>query len=228
MISMRNNSKMVINRLKALVFVIPFCLFAGLLLASCSESSDEVEEFADWQNANQTKWNSIYSQAQQRVAAGDTSWKIIKNWSLESSLQSANTSYIVVHVLKEGTGSGCPMYTDSVRVHYKGRLIESTSYPNGYEFDSTWGKSSSTATAAPAQLLVSGMVDGFTTALQNMHIGDEWEVYIPWTLGYGTTAHNGIPAYSILIFDMQLVSYYRPGSVIPAVQAKQSPAWVTE
>jgi FKBP-type peptidyl-prolyl cis-trans isomerase FklB len=63
----------------------------------------------------------------------------------------------------------------------------------------------------PKTLLISSLVSGFATAVQNMHIGDRWLVYIPYDLGYGTTESSSstIPAYSTLVFDITLVAYYR-------------------
>ena len=62
---------------------------------------------------------------------------------------------------------------------------------------------------------VSGTIAGFGTALQYMHCGDRWMVYIPETLGYGSTAQNKIPAYSTIMFDVTLVDYFYPGEGIP-------------
>lgn len=208
------------NILKAMVAWIPLCLFTFLFFGSCAESNDEVEEFADWQAVNRKHWNSIYDRAKERVAAGDADWKIIRNWSYEPGERTDNTSDIVVHVLSKGTGAGCPLYTDTVRVHYKGRLMPSASHANGYVFDSSMGSATSYNTAVPARFAVGQLVDGFTTALQHMHIGDEWEVYIPWTLGYGTKKHTVIPAYSVLVFTIKLHSYHRPGRHVPDFKAK--------
>jgi FKBP-type peptidyl-prolyl cis-trans isomerase FklB len=213
---------------KGALFFLSFCLMTTLCFTSCSESDDTVEEYPDWQNYNSTQWNQIYADATQRIAAGDTSWKIIKNWSIEDSLHTENTAYIVVHVLNEGTGAGSPLYTDSVRVHYTGWLLPSTSYNTdgkGYMFDTSLPSGTTEETAAPAQFLVSGLTDGFATALQNMHIGDEWEVYVPWTLGYGTAGSSTIPGYSVLIFDIKLLSYYRAGYDVPDFKGKNG--WVT-
>lgn len=223
-------NKMMISILNGMVKFLPFCLFAFLLLTSCSESSEEADEFANWKGKNETYWNNLYATTQKKVAAGDAGWKIIRNWSLEDGLSTANTSYIIVHVLKEGEGKDTPLFTDSARVHYTGRLIASPSYAKGYEFDSSWGKATSASTAIPALFAINsaGLRDGFVTALQNMHIGDEWEVYVPWTLGYGAVKNGSIPAYSILIFNMQLVSFYRAGYDVPEAKAKQQPAWTTE
>ena len=156
----------------------------SMLFAACSESDDTGSEFDDWQNKNTTYWNALYAKAQDSVKAGNTNWKIIKNWSLEDSLQPPNTDYIIVHVKEKGTGTASPLYTDTVRTHYTGRLIPSASYPDGYQFDSSLGHAISMDEATPSKFAVSLVVDGFSTALQNMHVGDRWEVYIPYTLGY--------------------------------------------
>lgn len=213
---------------KRVMALLPCCLFAFSLLTSCSESSDEVVEFPDWQNYNTTQWNRVYAQAAERIAAGDPSWKIIKSWNYEDTLHGDNTSYIVVHVTRSGTGTKSPLYTDSVAVNYKGRLLPSTTYTDGYEFDSSWESATADSTTAPALFAVSAQNDGFATALQHMHVGDEWTVYMPWTLGYGTTDHNGIPGYSVLTFDMQLVSVFKPGTTIPPFSAKRQGAVLTE
>lgn len=210
------------------VVALPLMLFAFLLLpTSCSEESDEVEEYPNWEKTNTDYWNNLYAETTQRIAAGHSTWKIFKKWSLADTLHAANTQYIVVQVLSEGTGAGCPLYTDSVRVHYTGHLLPSTSYSAGYEFDTSFTNGSTEETSAPAQFLVSTLTDGFATALQHMHIGDKWKVYVPADLGYGSTGSGTtIPAYSVLVFDIQLVSYYRAGTDVPDFKAKQH--WVFE
>ncbi|MFA7065782.1 MAG: FKBP-type peptidyl-prolyl cis-trans isomerase, partial [Dysgonamonadaceae bacterium] len=52
---------------------------------------------------------------------------------------------------------------------------------------------------------VSGVVDGFSTALQHMKEGDKWEVWIPWQLGYGERGQSPIPGYTTLVFEIELV-----------------------
>lgn len=200
---------------KAILFM-AFCLSSFiLLLGSCSESDNTVEEFPDWQNTNATYWDKLYSETQTKVNNGDSSWKIIKSYSIEDSLTSPNTDYIIVNVLTAGIGSGCPIYSDSVRVRYTGQLLPSTSYSDGYTFDTTNKNGASNATAGVADFNVSGLTTGFATALQHMHIGDEWEVYIPWTLAYGESGSGSIPGYSVLKFKIQLIAYARAGTSLP-------------
>lgn len=218
---MTNTDHNHLQGMKRLLWSVPVLLLTILVAASCSDSDDGVEEYPDWQNHNLTQWNSLYAQAQQKIAGNDNSWKIIKNWSLQDSVKGANTDYIIVHVKSSGTGKGCPLYSDTVLVNYTGRLLPSTSYADGYQFDSSWHGATTAETAAPWKSAVRGVTDGFATALQHMHVGDEWEVYVPWTLGYGTTATSNIPAYSVLVFDIQLVNYYAAGESVPSFKAKR-------
>ena len=59
-------------------------------------------------------------------------------------------------------------------------------------------------------------IDGFTTALMQMHEGDRWMVYIPYNLGYGTETTDNIPAYSTLVFDLTMQAFYHAGEVVPS------------
>ena len=198
------------------MFFMAFCFSSFIfLLGSCSESDNTVEEFPDWKNTNVNYWDKLYAETQAKVTAGDASWKAFKSYSIEDSLQSPNTDYIIVNVLTAGKGSGCPIYSDSVRVRYTGQLLPSTSYPQGYVFDTTNKNGATDATAGVVDMKISDLTAGFATALQRMHIGDQWDVYIPWTLAYGESGSSSIPGYSVLKFKIQLLAYARAGASLP-------------
>lgn len=199
-------------------------LLAPLFLASCSEEDNTVEEFPDWENTNNAYFASLYNYA---AGVTDGSWKVIKNFTFNDDIEATAENSIVVEVLEAGTGSGCPMYTDSVLVDYRGRLLPSTSYEDGYVFDQSYDGDYNPATAKPAKLYVGGVVDGFVTVLQYMHIGDHWRVYIPYQLGYGEVDNGDIPAYSTLVFDIALRAYYRAGTPTGS-RAAVSGVWITE
>lgn|SRR5574344_429486 len=181
--------------------------------SACSEKDDTQEEYPDWQNANDTYFNNKYNAANAAIASGDSSeWHIFRNWTYTTSVSVDKN--IIVEVLKSGTGTTSPISTDTVCVSYQGRLIPSTTYTSGYIFDSTYSGVFDPKTAATVKFGVMSVVDGFTTALQRMHVGDRWRIYIPYTLGYGATAQSSIPAYSTLIFDVYLASYHHKGSTV--------------
>lgn len=211
-------------------------LLLGLLFfASCSEEEETVVEFPNWQATNEQAFQEVMTLAKEQTAAGNTSqWKVFLKWSLED--QTANMggfieeygdeNHIAVQVLEEGTGSGCPFYTDSVLIHYRGRLLPSTSYEEGYVIDESYTGDFNEQTALPVKLYMGDLIDGFATALMHMHIGDRWMVYIPYQLGYGTTESANIPAFSMLRFDMQLVGYYRANHKSRAGEPKGE--WIME
>lgn len=186
-------------------------------VTSCSESEEEDHELDNWEERNWAYFTDKYKTA---AAADDTTaWRIIRNWSLNEEAANDSDDFIVVEVLENGTGSGCPMYSDSVYVHYYGKLIPSDSYPDGYNFDGSYEGEFSAETCLPSKFGVNSLIDGFITALLNMHIGDYWRVYMPYSLGYGTVASGSIPAYSTLIFDIYLEAYYRIGVTVPVWKA---------
>lgn len=96
-------------------------------------------------------------------------------------------------VLHKGNPSGKTSGRNSVvTVHYTGKTI------NGRTFDSSRGG------VAPAFRL-RDLIPGWTIALQQMHPGDKWELYIPAEQGYGSRSVPGIPGGSTLIFEIELL-----------------------
>ena len=201
-----------------------FALLSPLVLASCSEDDNTVEEFPDWRNTNEAYFSDILSTAK---ANTDGSWTVFLSYALEDTIPTTDNDYIAVKVLRPSTGSGCPMFTDSVKINYRGRLVPSTSYAEGYVFDQSYVSDEPGKTSLPVKFRVGDLVTGFTTALQYMHIGDYWRVYIPYWLGYGSTGSTSIPAYSTLIFDIELKAYYRAGTEVPDTRASVG-EWITE
>lgn len=86
-----------------------------------------------------------------------------------------------------------PNRNSVVTAHYVGKTI------NGKTFDSSRGGT------APAFRL-RDLIAGWIIALQQMHVGDRWEIYIPAEQGYGKMNQPGIPGGSTLIFDIELLA----------------------
>ncbi len=206
------------------IILLLLAFLAPLVATSCSEDDNTVEEFPDWRNRNEAYFSDILNTA--KVNA-DGTWKTFLSYALEDTIPTTENDYIAVKVLRPGTGSGCPMFTDSVKINYRGRLVPSTSYAEGYVFDQSYVSDEPGKTSLPVKFRVGDLVTGFTTALQYMHIGDYWRVYIPYWLGYGSTGSTSIPAYSTLIFDIELKAYYRAGTEVPDTRASVG-EWITE
>lgn len=96
-------------------------------------------------------------------------------------------------VLSEGTGKQ-PVASDSVTVHYTGKLIDGTVFDSSVE------------RGAPATFGVTQVIPGWVEALQMMKEGAKWRLFIPSNLAYGPNgAGNVIGPNSTLIFDVELI-----------------------
>jgi FKBP-type peptidyl-prolyl cis-trans isomerase len=98
-------------------------------------------------------------------------------------------------VLTAGTGPK-PTASDTVTVNYRGTLV------NGKEFDSSYKR------GQPVSFPVSGVIKGWTEALQLMPVGSKWQLFIPADLAYGDQPPPGsdIEPGDTLIFDVELLS----------------------
>ena len=218
------------SRKAASRFFLFFIAFVGIIsMTSCRESNDTEDEFENWEARNKEYFNNIYSKAETAIKSGDDSWKIIRVYSKDSISAKSKSDFIVAHVETEGTGTDSPIYTDKVRVHYRGNFIPSASYTNGFQFDSSWTGEYNPKSMIPTDFTASNLIPGFSTALMNMHKGDRWMVYIPYTLGYGvvdytptnssgTVTGSTIPAYSTLRFDITLLDFAHAGETLPTFQ----------
>jgi FKBP-type peptidyl-prolyl cis-trans isomerase len=96
-------------------------------------------------------------------------------------------------VIKMGTGPK-PTMESVVKVHYIG------TFTDGTEFDSSIKR------GEPAQFPVSGVIPGWTEALQLMPVGSKFKIYLPENLAYGASgAGSEIKPFSTLIFDVELL-----------------------
>jgi len=98
-------------------------------------------------------------------------------------------------VLAAGDAKAPPIAaSDQVTVNYRGKLIDGT------EFDSSFSR------GQPATFGVSGVIKGWQEALVMMKPGARWELYVPAELAYGPGPRPGIPANSVLIFEVEVLS----------------------
>jgi len=97
-------------------------------------------------------------------------------------------------VLKHGAGTVSPKATDTVKVHYEGKLLDGT------VFDS------SIARGQPVSFPLNQVIPGWTEGLQLMKVGDKFKFEIPANLAYGANSPSpAIPPNSTLIFEVELL-----------------------
>jgi FKBP-type peptidyl-prolyl cis-trans isomerase len=103
-------------------------------------------------------------------------------------------SGLLYKVVRSGPATGIrPQLTDEVKVHYEGKLID------GKVFDSSYDR------GQPAAMPLNRLVQGWQEALQLMRPGDEWILYVPPGLGYGSEGAGDIPPGSALVFRIELI-----------------------
>jgi FKBP-type peptidyl-prolyl cis-trans isomerase len=118
-------------------------------------------------------------------------------------------------VLAPGSGES-PKATDEVTVNYRGTLLDGT------EFDSSYKR------GQPASFVLGRVIPGWTEGLQLMKPGAKYQLFVPPQLAYDVHPRPGIPPGSLLIFEVELLSFKPPqppaAGGAPAPTAPSGPA----
>ena len=207
--------------------VIALLLLPLLFLASCKSSEEKVDSHYDWKARNAQWFAEVYDAAQASIAAAKAQypngndweehcdWRIYKTLLKSQDIQGPSTDYIVCKVNQRGTGDWSAAYTDSVRLYYRGWIMDEN-YPqsktNMTVFSQTYYGDFNSTTAAPLPMPVTSTVEGFMTAIQYMVKGDDWDVYIPQELAYKEADSEAIPAYSTLLYRIRIELVHKSGT----------------
>lgn len=140
--------------------------------------------------------------------------RISSNPEYKKIMSESGNGYIMYKEIADGKSGVRPAFTDKVKVLYTGwfkRFWEKQDtftgddgniFKNKVIFDSTSDRNNN-----PSTFLVKSLVDGFSTALQNMEVGDKWEIWIPSKLGYGSAGRKSadIQPHTTLVFEVELL-----------------------
>lgn len=156
----------------------------------------------------------------------DEAWKEINLAAFDARLQDAKTDtslftinsesgngQIICKILKKGEGTETIYYTSKVNCYYKGCFVTNEDgevvadrdsvLTQGEVFDSRLRENGDDKVLFEVD--DSGLRDGFATALQHMHEGDIWEVWMPYQLGYGVSGYgDNIKPYTTLVFQVEV------------------------
>ncbi len=119
-------------------------------------------------------------------------------------------SGLVFQSITAGTGE-MPKPTDTVRVHYRGKLIDGT------EFDSSYKRNE------PAKFPLNGVIPCWTEGVQMIKVGGKARLVCPAAIAYGENGRPGIPGNATLDFEVELLGI-EPPAPAPAPAPAAPPA----
>ncbi len=230
------NKKMLTTTRKNIAALLALCATLAAV-CSCSETDDTWDPYYDWQSRNAQWFMEITDSARTAIANAQAQygedWEDHCQWRRYKSLLRAQdydtgkaTDSICVHILTKGEGEVSPVWTDTVRLNFRAWLMPTTYRlynDEGQLVDSLMQEVFSQSyygpydqnTASPQLTSMGNLIEGFSTALQYMVEGDEWNVYVPQELAYGSNASAAVPAYSTLLFRIHLIAVYPTNSGVP-------------
>ena len=148
---------------------------------SGADAQKTIQEYFTKQQAKASE--SVVEEGRKFLAENSKKENVV---TLESGLQ--------YEVIKNGEGAK-PTLNDQVTTHYHGTLIDGTVFDSSVE------------RGEPASFPVSGVIKGWTEALQLMSVGSKWRLFVPYDLAYGERgAGPKIGPFTTLIFEVELIS----------------------
>lgn len=195
---------------KSILWLIGLLFVTSLSIVSCSESDGTEDKYADWEVRNQRYIDSIATVAEANQGEEVGQWKIIRSYKLPAlglnETGKVNDNVYCKIIWKSKDGGPRPLFKDTVGVDYRGKLMDGTVFDQNYKGDLE-SELKFTIPSYYPNIKNGYAVDlgtGAKTATMQMQVGDRWEVYIPYDLGYGEEENDAIPGYSTLIFDWYL------------------------
>lgn len=150
-------------------------------IISGADAQKTIQEYFTKQQAKASE--SVMEEGRKFLAENSKKENVV---TLESGLQ--------YEVIKTGEGAK-PTLNDQVTTHYHGTLIDGTVFDSSVE------------RGEPASFPVSGVIKGWTEALQLMNVGSKWRLFVPYDLAYGERgAGPKIGPFTTLIFEVELIS----------------------
>lgn len=129
------------------------------------------------------------------VDYGPIDKKIIEDYIIANNDTTAqSTASGLYYIIQNPGGTAHPNLNSVVTVNYQGYLT------NGTLFDSS-------AAGQPLVIALNRLISGWQEGLQLIGSGGKMKLLIPSDLGYGSYAVGSIPANSVLIFNIELVSF---------------------
>ncbi|MBD3590921.1 FKBP-type peptidyl-prolyl cis-trans isomerase [Bacteroides sp. GM023] len=175
-------------------------LFSLVLIAlaftACSET-EEASKFDNWRARNEAFMDSLQTVYDTAPDHG----------GLDYILPEKNKNVKIFYKKKIAKDTGnSPLYTETVTAYYRGYYIFGEKFDENFSGVDPDVNFDQPATFSVQNFYTTAAVSGWADILQNMKVGERWMTYIPWQVAYGSSDKDAIPAYSTLLFDIQLQS----------------------
>ena len=181
----------------------------GLLDALDSKVKLTEEEVTTALRAHEERMNKVVKeQSEEKLAVSkEAGAKFLADNAKKDGVK-VTDSGLQYEVVKQGKGAQ-PTAADTVTVHYTGTLTDGT------KFDSSKDR------GQPATFPLANVIKGWTEGVALMQEGSEYRLYIPAELGYGDQEVGNIPAGSVLVFDVELISIEKKEEEKKEAEAKK-------
>ncbi len=164
--------------------------FADAMANTKQFSDAEIQAFAQASDTKLRETQAQLNEASAEATIAEGAAFLAENAKREEV--TTTESGLQYEVITAGEGQS-PKAVDTVKVHYKGTLI------NGEQFDSSYDR------GEPTSFPLNRVISGWTEGLQLMQPGAKYRFFIPSELAYGARTAGSIPAHSTLIFDVELL-----------------------
>lgn len=200
---------------KNILYLLGIFFSLSIGITSCSKDTQVADPYSDWAVRNDAYIDSIASICANSPAGEN--WLRILNYKIQTEASEGlgyqtytpgKNDYVYMKLFPQDNIEPLgisPLSTDTVSVHYRGKLI------NGTVFDQSFSGNWNADVSEPRKFCTVGnSITGWSTALMQMKEGQHVELYIPAALGYKSVARDEIPAYSALVFDVRLEKVIHP------------------
>jgi FKBP-type peptidyl-prolyl cis-trans isomerase FkpA len=125
----------------------------------------------------------------------ETDKMLIEEYISENNLDAQSTASGLYYVIDEPGNEEHPNLQHDVTIHYEGKLLDGT------KFDSSLDR------GEPSTFALADLIEGWQEGIPLFGKGGNGKLLIPSHLGYGSNTLPGIPANSVLLFDIELIDF---------------------
>lgn len=172
-------------------------LAALAVLNACSDDENEklLEVYTEWKSTNDEWLKKIANKTNPDGTPYYTT--VVPSWN--------PGVYVLMHYFNDPAETAdnlVPLYTSTVDVRYIGYTCEDVPFDSSTLVNS-YGK------LGIARFQCNSVVQGWTIALEKMHVGDTCEVIVPYNVGYGSSTSGTLPPFTTMRFNIRLEDIYK-------------------